>query len=205
MLIFILIYLPLKATRLCWFILVETSILWNKTNFVFFLLCLFLSPVPISQAHVPPDNSHHHHHHHLCGSGRVPPGWDGKHESSGQALGWGLGAISVSRGRSPQASRLAGALFTLECSRSEPLCGGGAEVWGGRQRGPRHAWTEHDQFGCSQSPPGSALHHPQPTARPDGAKQAPCCFSSFHEQEESLGKEQGSQTFLENSWILSAW
>lgn len=74
MLVFILINLPLKATRLCWFTSVETcpSVLWNKTDSAFFLLCLFLSPAPISQTHAPPAHSHHHHHH-LCRPRRVPP------------------------------------------------------------------------------------------------------------------------------------
>lgn len=49
------------------------------------------------------------------------------------------------------------------------------------------------------------LHQRQPTAWPGRAKQALRCFFSLNGQEESLGKEQGSQAFLENSRILSAW
>jgi len=85
----------------------------KENEFKFLPSALTPLPAPVSQNPVPPANDNRRRRHHRA--------------SPRPALRRGLAAVSVLRGRSPPASRLAGALFTAECS---PL---GAFV---QQRGP---------------------------------------------------------------------
>lgn len=138
----------------------------GKRKWFSFLLpiCAYIPlPAPVSWHALPPA---HHHHRHLRGPRLVP------------ALG--RGGVEVGTPPAP-ASCSAGALFTSQCFPP------GAFV---RRPGLRcevaacrlllHAWTEHDQFGCSQSLPGSAVTSASAHSTARQSRTGPSLFFFFN-------------------------
>lgn len=141
---------------------------WGKENgLVFSCPSVLTSPCqPQFHGMLFHHHHHHHHHHHLRAPRLVP------------ALG--RGGVEVGTPPAP-ASCSAGALFTSQCFPP------GAFV---RRPGLRcevaacrlllHAWTEHDQFGCSQSLPGSAVTSASAHSTARQSRTGPSLFFFFN-------------------------
>lgn len=130
------------------------------------------------------------------------PGWS----QLWAGMVWKQGALPVPQGGAPPASCSAGALFTSQCFPPGAFVRRpGLRCEAAASRLLLHAWTEHDQFGCSQSLPGSAVTSASAHSTARQSRTGPSLFFFFNGREESLGNEQGSQAFLEKSQILSAW